>query len=98
MSDSFRAIIQQVILAASLPETLSEHLSIEIERQICMTYSGERLYVPKTGYRSDKEIRNDLIRGQFNGRNHAELARKYTLSVRQVRNIVRRIPLVSGEA
>jgi len=89
LSDSIRLLIRQVIIAASLPETLSESLSIEIEKQLRLTHAGERIYLSKTGSRSDKEVRNELIRAQFNGRNHDELARRHTLSVRQVRNIVR---------
>lgn len=95
MSDYLRQIIRQIVIAASLPETLSEHLSIEIERQLRSLHAGEHLYMPKTGSRSDKEIRNELIRAQFNGRNHEELSRQHTLSVRQVRNIVRTVR-VSG--
>lgn len=88
MSDCLRELIRQTILAASLPETISEHLSVEIERQLRIVHAGEHLYMPKTGSRSDKEIRNELIRAQFNGRNHEELARQHALTVRQVRRIL----------
>lgn len=87
-------LIRQIVLAAQLPESLSEHLSLEIEKQIRMSYAGDRFYVAKYGSQSDKEARNRLICAQFDGRNHATLATKYRLTVRQVRRIVDHLPQV----
>jgi Mor family transcriptional regulator len=67
-------LIRQIVLAAQLPESLSEHLALEIEKQLRMRYAGDRLYVAKTGSKSDKEERNELIRAQFDGRNHEAIA------------------------
>lgn len=85
-------LIRQIVLAAQLPESLSEHLALEIEKQLRMRYAGDRLYVAKTGSKSDKEERNELIRAQFDGRNHEAIATRYHLTVRQVRRIVDHIP------
>ena len=48
---------------------------------------GAPLYLPKTG-RHRRQERDTAIRARFNGRNAADLARQYGLSLRRVQQIV----------
>jgi Mor family transcriptional regulator len=57
----------------------------EAVNQICRDYGGSLVYIKKGGYRRDAMIRDD-----FRGRNHTELARKYGLSEPAVYKILKR--------
>lgn len=96
MSYFFRDLAQQILLSASFVETLTDLLSVEIERQIQQAAGGTQLYIPKSNSIDDKEARNRLIREQFDGANLEIIARQYHLSLRQVRRIVRRSDLPRG--
>jgi Mor family transcriptional regulator len=95
MSDLFiRSLAQQ---AATHPDVetavmtaLRTTLPRVIESILREHYAGEsvRLYVAKVGHACRAE-RDALIRAQFSGANQAELAQRYCLTVRQVRNILK---------
>ena len=59
--------------------------SIITRLQTCM--GGAPLYLPKTG-RHRRQERDAAIRARFTGRNAADLARQYGLSLRRVQQIV----------
>ncbi len=88
MSQFSRDLARQIILSESFVESMTEMMAAEIEKQLRGQSGGERIYIPKTASREDKAVRNHLIRAQFTGRNHVEIARRYHLTVRQVRRIV----------
>jgi hypothetical protein len=50
-------------------------------------FGGNVIYIPKADS-VKRAKRNRRLREEFNGNNHNELARKYSLSATQVRNIV----------
>ena len=59
----------------------------EILKKITGPYVQDRPYI---GAKSKQEVkeRNATIKREFNGTNHEELAKKYNLTPRQVRNII----------
>lgn len=85
----YRDLAQQIILSPRFVSAMTDMMSKEIETQLQVLAGGDRLYIPKTSSNADKAIRNALLRNAFNGHNHAELARRYAITVRQVRRILR---------
>jgi Mor family transcriptional regulator len=55
--------------------------------RIADALGGERVYFPRLAF-AGKYLRDEEIREQFNGYNARELARKYGLSERRIRQIV----------
>lgn len=77
----------------TLVET-SEHISQlvnivgrEALKQIIETFGGDVIYIPMPES-VIKPARDHNIYQQFNGRNYRELADRYRLSIRQIRNII----------
>ncbi len=66
-------------IAAIVGDTLADTL--------CAHFTGSAIYIPK-GDSIDRLQRDDMIRQDFNGRNHAALARKYRLTEIRIRQIV----------
>lgn len=59
-----------------------------VERDARILCGGDMLYVGKVGTRN-RELRNERIRREFDGRNHRELARRFGVTRRTVYNILR---------
>lgn len=59
-----------------------------VERDARRLCGGDALYVGKVGTRN-RELRNERIRSEFDGRNHRELAQRFGMTRRNVYNIVR---------
>ncbi len=90
--DKWLAEIQEEIKIESLPEAyrvLAEVIGIENTLKIARHVGGLVYYFPKID-RLLQEIRDDMIRREFNGSNHKPLALKYGLTERWVRDIVQR--------
>lgn len=66
---------------------IAETIGLEAYRKLVSNYGGMNLYIykPETILR---ELRNAEICDQFNGFNYRELAKKYNLSEKTVREIV----------
>lgn len=82
------------ISAESLPEgyqALAEVIGLENALRAAQCLGGLVYYFPKLD-RVLIEKRDALIKKEFNGNNYKELARKYSLSERQIREIVRNKP------
>ncbi len=77
MTDSLRRAFG---LSESAASALADDVVMELRRE----YACTRFYVPAPS----REQRNALIRRHFTGHNHHELARRYGISERQVRNIL----------
>lgn len=65
---------------------LAELIGLEAYKRLISVYAGSYVYVCKSETITAK-IRNRKICMEFNGYNFRELARKYNLSERQIRNI-----------
>lgn len=59
-----------------------------VERDARRLCGGDALYVGKVGTRN-RELRNERIRREFDGRNQRELARRFGVTRRTVYNILR---------
>lgn len=66
---------------------LAELIGLENFKKIVEVYSGSTFYIPKVD-RVVKEVRNEQIREEFTGGNIHELALKYNISDKWVREIV----------
>lgn len=63
---------------------------------LCREYGGEVLYIPKLD-RLDATKRREEIRKEWNGRNTAELARKYGRSTRWIQKMVEGMSLADRD-
>lgn len=78
-----------------LPEEnqrVADVIGLENFIALCRYANGERLYFPKLENVVYGE-RNRAIKREFNGRNYDELAKKYNLTTRQIRNILKDEPI-----
>jgi len=66
---------------------MAEALGIDAFKLLVQMYGGSEPYIPKASSLVIP-IRNELIRREFDGTNHVELAQKYDLTERFVRHIV----------
>lgn len=66
---------------------LAESIGIETYRKLVADYGGSHVYVCKVETVL-RELRNNEIYNQFNGSNYRELAKKYNLSPKTIREIV----------
>lgn len=92
MSQFCRDLAKQIILSPNFVETMTDIMSVEIERQLRGIAAGDSIYVPKTISRDDIGARNNLIRSQFNGHNHEELSSRFNVTVRHIRRILKTLP------
>lgn len=89
MSQFTRELAKQIILSQNFVDTMTDLVSIEIEKQLRHMAGGDTLYIAKTSSTEDKAQRNKIIRAQFTGNNLVELAARFGLTDRQIRRIVR---------
>lgn len=89
MSEIFRKIAQQVLKSQAFQNSLENMLTEQIENAIKSEAAGDRFYVAQQSREAIK-ARNKLIVAQFNGRNLSELAKRFNIKERQVRNILAR--------
>ena len=66
---------------------LAETIGLDAYRQLVKNYGGMHIYICKSETVL-REIRNDEIYDNFNGTNYRELAKKYNLSEKTVREII----------
>ena len=79
---------------AAVIESFFEHVRLsygaqadEIIKNLVMAWGGLRITVP-TKQDLERYERNERIKAQFAGFNHAELAERHGLKVRQIRRIL----------
>lgn len=63
-----------------------EEIAINVLEKIASNFSGQIIYVSQRFF---TYLRNNQIKSEFNGRNHAELALKYNISVQWIYKIVK---------
>jgi len=73
-----------------IPRDAAEHLGIEVARKMADHWGGQHIYIPK-GVSMIASQRDRVIFDEFNGHNHAELARKYHLSMIWIYKIIRTV-------
>lgn len=78
--------IQPDDLPAELRQ-IADLIGLESVLALVRARGGEAIYIPKQDSVA-AAARNRAIRAQFNGHNHAELARRYNLTVRWVNEII----------
>lgn len=83
-----------------LPADQAETLAFRLAEDVRHKYAGLLIYVPK-GDAYERARRNSAIWREFNGRNHAELARKHGVGISVIYDIVaaeraRRQPALFG--
>lgn len=76
-------------LADLLPPRVAADLARELAEDIRLKWGGGLIYIPQ-GARYERQQRDDAIWREFNGRNHAELARHYGLTLSCVYDILAR--------
>ena len=72
-----------------LPNTLADTLAMAQTELLSRTYSGSQVYFPKQEVLK-RHQRNQALYREFTGNNHADLARRYHLTVTRVYEIVER--------
>ncbi|EES74609.1 Mor transcription activator family protein [Paenibacillus sp. oral taxon 786 str. D14] len=81
----------QWITLDSLPDQyreIAEEIGIENFLKLVKLYGGDELYLPNYDF-FIRPVRNQMIREEYNGFNRHELARKYKLNERTIRQIVK---------
>lgn len=76
-------------VAASFGVPTPNDLAAALLDRLRVNLGGERIYVPQRDRRT-RASRDAAIRAEFTGNNHADLARRHQISIRQVRNVLRR--------
>lgn len=70
-----------------LPPEAAETLALALAEDVRLKFGGCLLYVPK-GDAYERHHRNAAIWREFNGRNHADIARKHGLTLSVIYDIV----------
>lgn len=76
-------------LHALLPAAVAAALARELAEDVRLKWGGGLIYIPQ-GARYERQQRDAAIWREFNGRNHAELARHHGLTLSCVYNIIAR--------
>jgi len=84
MATLFRARLGQ-----HLPDSEADVLTLACVDDLCLTFSGSQIYIPKREAMS-RAHRDSLIVREFDGHNHADLAKRYHLTVTQIYDIIAR--------
>lgn len=87
------ADLEDHLTACLLREVSMDHaqaalIARKAARHVTNNWGGQIIYIPKN-HGSQLSERDRKIWQEFNGKNHAALARKYHLTVQQVYNIIR---------
>lgn len=73
-----------------IDKDLAAHVGAELARNLAETWGGQTVYIPQ-GMGMYIHERDEQIFSEFNGTNHAELARKYKISMQWVYSIVKKM-------
>lgn len=87
LADKTAKILQDRI---EIDPDLAAHVGSELARSIAESWGGQTVYVPQALGMFAHE-RDERIYSEFNGTNHAELARKYQISMQWVYSIVKKM-------
>lgn len=84
MATLFRARLGQ-----HLPDSEADVLTLACVDDLCLTFSGCQIYIPKQDAMKRAQRDQAIWRG-FTGHNHVELANRYKLTVTQIYDILAR--------
>ena len=87
LADRTARILQDRI---DIDQDLAAHVAAELARNIAESWGGQTIYVPQ-GLGMFAHERDEQIYKEFNGTNHAELARKYKISMQWVYSIIKKM-------
>ncbi len=90
LADKSAKILQECIEID--PETAA-HVGSQLARNIAESWGGQTVYITK-GLGMFAHERDLQIYKEFNGNNHAELARKYKISMQWVYSIVKKMQAI----
>ena len=79
------------VLPSDIPETYQPVVTligVDALIELCLYCRGDMIYFPKADT-IFKKTRNRMIRQEYDGYNLRELSRRYDLTIRQIKNIVR---------
>lgn len=70
-----------------LPDDIAENLAFRLAEDVRLKYAGLLVYIPK-GDAYERRLRNAAIWREFNGRNHADLARKHGVGLSAIYDVI----------
>lgn len=85
-ADTTRDVLVDLL---QIDEQEAARLGREIMVRFAEDHPGETVYFPK-GMAYRLELRDQRIYAEFNGKNYSELARRYKVTPRHIRRVVRR--------
>lgn len=88
LDDLAKKISQILIELLNLDQELSEHVGLESANRMSTEWGGQMIYFPM-GIASKISARDVAIYAEFKGSNHAELARKYKISLVWIYKIIK---------
>lgn len=83
------AQLMHLRLRESLPADQAECLALALTDDLCQTFSGCQMYIPKRDMQQRLQRDQAIVR-EFTGNNRLELAKRYKLSVTQIYDILAR--------
>lgn len=60
-------------------------IASDVFKRLQTNWGGKELYIPAR----NTDLRNQAIRSQFNGKNHAEVCKRYGISLRHLYRIIK---------
>jgi Mor family transcriptional regulator len=85
LQDTVKAILE----GRRIPPDQSEEIAVEVADQLSFEWGGAMIYIPKAA-NNLLSRRNEKIITEFNGSNHAELSRKYKVSIQWIYSLIRK--------
>ncbi|GBL46256.1 probable bacteriophage transcriptional regulator [Sulfuriferula multivorans] len=81
--------IAEALMAHGLDESAAGEIADAAAERMRTHWAGQLVYIP-SGQQYEIGLRDAQILGEFNGRNHSQLARKYGLNITYIYRIVKR--------
>lgn len=88
--DLAKRVQNMLVKKVGLEDALAQHIGFEISRELAENWGGQQIYVPQWLCMM-RHSRDEEIWREFNGHNHAALAKKYRISLQWVYSIVKRM-------
>jgi Mor family transcriptional regulator len=81
--------VSQSLVKAGIPEDKAYDIAVQLSDDLRQDFGGELFYMPK-GQDYDTLVKHHQIFKEFNGTNHAELSRKYKVSVTHLYRVLKK--------
>ena len=82
--------VEHKLIALKVDALTAKSIGVEVAAYITCNWGGQLIYIPKN-HNGQLNARDIQIYAQFNGRNHAALAKKFDLTVQQIYRIVKEV-------